>query len=247
MLLLTCGDDSGRVARLWDVASAVEVTRLGLDDERFDYEPQLCSALSHDGKLIALGGDNTVSIVDAESGEILRRSDAHDNQVLAIAFSSDDQYLATGCRDASIGLWDVPSRTMIGLLLGHAEDVIHVRFSRDGRHLLSTSKDDTLRLWDLSTRKNTKTFRGHRGDVRKAMWSPDEQTIVSLDSAGMMIFWDPRLEQERARIAFADRRLSSFTVATTPPSLIVLFAGSNDWSIWAEDKPDRIQTPGKLE
>ena len=230
--LVSTGGDPDRTVRLWDVSAADELMTIRLEHSKFGDEPLYCSAISSTGRLIAIGGDDTVSIIDAATGDILHRSEAHDNQVLAVAFSPDERYMATACRNASIGLWDLETLSMIALLVGHAGDVIFVEFSPDSASLLSTSRDATVRLWDVATGTNVKTFRGHRGDVRQAYWSPDKKTIISLSVDGTMIFWDPQLEQERARILFEDLNMQSFAVSTRPPELVVVFKGENSWQIW---------------
>ena len=63
----------------------------------------------------------------------------HDGHVFAVATSADGQRIASGGQDATVRVWDVPSRTCIGTLRGHRDAVYGVALSADGVTAVSTS------------------------------------------------------------------------------------------------------------
>ena len=72
------------------------------------------------------------------------------NEVLAVAFSPDDQTIATGSYEGQTRLWDLRTRRVFGALLKHAGDVVSVAFTDDGRQIFTAGLHKTVRLWQIT-------------------------------------------------------------------------------------------------
>lgn len=59
-------------------------------------------------------------------------------------------YLASGCRDKTIKLWEAKSGRCVITLIGHDNWVNDLIFHPNGRFLISASDDKSIRIWDLS-------------------------------------------------------------------------------------------------
>lgn len=70
----------------------------------------------------------------------------------ALAYSSDSKYLASGCPDKTVKIWqpDLSSFSPMKILKGHKKAVLAVDFSRSGRYLASGSNDSTVIIWDAA-------------------------------------------------------------------------------------------------
>ncbi len=73
----------------------------------------------------------------------------HGSAVLAIAFSPDGKYLASGSDDGTIKLWSVDKQKTLMTLTGHGDYVRSVAFSADGKYLASGGDDGTIKLWNF--------------------------------------------------------------------------------------------------
>jgi WD40 repeat protein len=62
---------------------------------------------SSDGKLASGSEDKTVRVWNGTTGQQLWASDAHNDGILAVAFSSDGKKLASASKDKTVKLWDV--------------------------------------------------------------------------------------------------------------------------------------------
>src|SRR5262249_54011235 len=67
---------------------------------------------------------------------------------LAVTFSADGKFLASGGDDRIVRIWDAASGESRGTWPGHGAAVRTVAFSGDGKTLLSGSDDATAKLWD---------------------------------------------------------------------------------------------------
>jgi WD40 repeat protein len=105
-------------------------------------------AFSPDGRLLAVGEDGGVSLIETTSRQrIAELPAAAGGNVSFVVFSPDGTMLAIGGSGDGVILVDVATQQQIGTLAGHGGDVWPVRFSPDGRHLVAYGW--VLLLWDI--------------------------------------------------------------------------------------------------
>ena len=108
-------------------------------------------AISHDGKIIAGGGDGFIFFWNLETGELLRQVDNGKFGIVnSLDFSPDDSLLVTGTDDGIGRVWDVSSASLLRELTGHSGQVVGVCFSPDGKNIASGAKNEgSIRIWGL--------------------------------------------------------------------------------------------------
>jgi len=116
---------------------------------------------SADGKYLASGsGDRTVRIWDmttppsmtsaTQTLVISQPVGMPDAGVTSVMFSPDGQYVAAGCLDWTVRLWDVRTGASVQVLKGHGDSVYSVAWTPDGTGMISGSLDKTMRYWDMT-------------------------------------------------------------------------------------------------
>ena len=146
---------------------------------------------SSDGKLFAVSGTMGIWIYDAHTGEERNLLLGHGSGgVPAVAFSPDNELLASGSRDKTIRLWDPHTGQHKATFTGHQDAVYSVAFSPDGKKLASGGEDETIRLWDVATGELLLTFAGHAGGVSNVMYSSDGEMLASHGWDGTIHLWD---------------------------------------------------------
>jgi WD40 repeat protein len=104
-----------------------------------------------DGRLLAVGSWDGMTLYDARTGEALRRVARTSEGLPRLSFSGDGRRLAAGS-PVRAAVYDV-DRLSGARVLNH-DGVEQLTFSPSGRHLTSWSKRDrTLKIWDVVSGK----------------------------------------------------------------------------------------------
>jgi RNA polymerase sigma factor (sigma-70 family) len=180
-------------------------------------------AFTPDGKAIATNSDGQgIHLIEVESGKTIRHF-PHENpesalpagfpQVLAIAFSPDGKWMASGGYDNDkedyfARLWDVETgKEVRRFMLGRKGCGVRcLAFSSDGKTLatLGTHNGTILRLFDVETGKERRAFLkegDHRTKPGSLALAPDGKTVAAAGDS--LWLYDVTTGEERLRI---DRR-----------------------------------------
>ncbi|GFR19089.1 u3 small nucleolar RNA-interacting protein 2 [Trichonephila clavata] len=98
-------------------------------------------------------------------GKKVSQDGGHTNSILALALSDDDKFLASGCRNKMICIWNPETLELIKTFKGHKEAINGLVFLRKSHQLVSASLDRSLKLWNLDDMGYVDTLFGHQDVV----------------------------------------------------------------------------------
>lgn len=141
------------VVRIWDTSTGKEIRRMNARDSTLEVV-----ALSRSGRLIASAGNVTMQSIFGDKmpapGSNLRvwaietgheiATLAHEASLTSVAFSPDGQYVAAGCEDGIVDIWDLADNREV-VSVKHP-GVTRVLFSADGEQLVTAGNDGTARI-----------------------------------------------------------------------------------------------------
>jgi WD40 repeat protein len=126
-------------------------------------------------------------------GEMLRQieeaEEAHVYDILALAWSPNGKYLATGGLDSQVKVWDFATGACLQIYRGHAMPILDLAWSPHGTLLASGGGDETVQVWKPLTGETISTYHAHRATVNKVAWDADGEVLASRDSAMKMLYW----------------------------------------------------------
>ena len=103
----------------------------------------------------------------------------HSDYVDAVAWSPNNQFIASGSWDGTVQVWDAHTGAIITTYKGHTDVVSALAWSPDGNYIASGSWDGTVRVWDAFSGSLLTFYDGHADPVSALGWSPDGQYIAS--------------------------------------------------------------------
>jgi len=151
-----------------------------------------------DGKrLVSGGGDGTVRIWDAETGQAVGQPMQHGGSVRSVAWRGDGKRLVSGGNDGTMRIWDAETGQAVGQpMQGHDAGVNSVAWRGDGKRIVSGGNDGTMRIWDAETGQTVgQPMQGHEGSVWSVAWRSDGKRIVSGGDDGAVQIWDAETRQ----------------------------------------------------
>ncbi|KAG1743345.1 WD40-repeat-containing domain protein [Suillus paluster] len=176
----------GGTVRVWDIESRRTVLTI-----KTGHESVWQVINSPDSTIIATGGynENSVKIWDAMTGELLDTL-KHDEEVIRLAWTSDNKKLISSSLGGSIRIFDTTSWEQIAILEGHSYSVISISLFRNNCLLASASEDNTARLWNLDTNLPVGPPLPHKNHARCAAFSVDGTRLVTGSDDGNAYVWD---------------------------------------------------------
>jgi len=152
----------------------------------------------------------------------------HEDQVVAVAFSPDGKYVASGSRDGTARVWEAQTGREIARMT-HEADVTDLAFSPDGKYVASGSRDDTARVWEAQTGREIARMT-HEADVTDLAFSPDGKYVASGSRDGTARVWEAQTGHEVARMSHEDYVVA---VAFSPDGKYVISGSWDDTArVW---------------
>lgn len=154
--------------------------------------PQSRLLTSPDGKQAAnFGGDQPVRIRDAATLEPRSAPLKTGGATSALAFSHNNDWLATGGADGLVQVWSASSGEARWKTPGqHTSRVYTIAFHPNGHILATGSDDNTVRVWNAETGQPLFAPIRHDGAVYWLSFSADGNTLCSASIDGTTRVWD---------------------------------------------------------
>lgn len=162
------------------------------------------------------------------------------DRVLALAFSPDGKWLASGggqpSRSGEIRLWNVADGTP-GLALAepHSDTVFGLAFSSDGRYLASAAADKFVKVFQITDGKLLRSFEGHTHHALSTSWKFDGRLLASGGADGVIKIWNFDTGEQERTIRGFNKEVTSVEFLGTGPMLL---SASADHSVRLQNADD---------
>jgi WD40 repeat protein len=198
-----------------------------------------CSGLtkvvfSHDGQLLAAGGQgggDEVKVWKTTTWEVLSEKTKGS---APLAFSADDRYLATWSGTYLNFIIQIRDRTTgeeLPTLRGHRWAIFDLAFSPmgDAPLLASASADGTVRIWDVRIGQEIAEPLRHNHEVLCVAFSPDARLLASGGLGRVLYVWDTQSWRRLQELPDSTGRVQC--VVFHPKDSRVLAWGSSDGTV----------------
>jgi eukaryotic-like serine/threonine-protein kinase len=162
----------------------------------------------------------------------------HSDWVWSVAWSLDNQRIASASADATTQVWDAANGDHPNVYHRHSDTVYAVAWAPDGKRIASASFDKTVQVWDPTFGDYFYTYIGHANWVWSVAWSPDGKRIASAGGDRTVQVWDA-VDGRHAYI-YRGHTDSVYAVAWSPDGKRIASAGE-DGTVQIWDPANRNQ------
>ena len=117
---------------------------------------------------------------------------------LALAWSPDAKYIATGEQDSTVHFWHVKSGAD-AQMWGFPTKVKELSWDPSGRWL-ATGGGKSIFLWDCSGKgpadRKPRQYEAHSNNLTQLVFQPDGTLLASADADGLLFLWEPMKQDE---------------------------------------------------
>ena len=160
----------------------------------------------------------------------------HTGRALAVAFSLDGKWLASGGAN-EILVWEIGFNEPMYTLLGHTGKIKDLAFRPNG-DLVSASLDGTVRLWNVQAQEAIRTFEGHVGQVTSVDFNSNGSRIVSGSRDRTLKLWEA---DTGALIATLEGHTDVVWSVAFSPDGSTIASGSEDGTVRLWNASDGLQ------
>lgn len=204
---------------IWDLKSGELIKKIGKPDKvrirvvAAAYSPESTQLLwARDFKIMPV-------LWDVESGRRLAvfssKDNGHTAPVIAVTFSPDGRYVATGDRDGTVVIWNRAVRTVVRRFKAHSGEARFLVFIPDRNELATAGSDGAVRLWSVSSGSTppiTLLERSH-GAVTALARSADGLNIYAALDDMTVKGWAISTRSIRTTLNFNNRQINSIALS----------------------------------
>jgi len=195
------------------------------------------------------GPEQTITLVDAATGNVSRTLPGHEGGANCLAFNGDGVRLVSGGRKGDVKVWDTKITKSICTVRGGDGEIVAVALSPDGRTGASTHEPPettrfrrgegqyqtipvAIKVWDADSGSEQATLTGHRAGVHRLAFGPDGKVLASAGGDGVK-FWDLAAGTELKGLDQTTLKSSTFTLLQfSPGGDRLLTSGSANLQLW---------------
>ena len=187
-------------------------------------------AFRSDGLRLAIGGGEPtragdVLVADPVTGAVLYALPAlHSDTVLALAWSPDGAWIASGGADRFARLVDTGSGQPGRVLEGHSGHVLGIAWSPDGAALATAGADLVVKLWDARTGDKRKQATGFVHEVTAVSFLENPQRLVAASGDAELRVLNENGDRVLGLTGSAD---FTYALAVTPDGRWILAGGQD--------------------
>lgn len=182
--LLTASKD--KTAKLWDLEKLAEPLHI-FTAHQYEVSAVAFSNELEQPKILTGSWDTTIKLWNWE-GQLLHTFNGHKDDIRAVIFSPNNQYILSAGKEGIAKLWDISGK-LIANLKGHTQEIHEIAFTPDGKSMATGSGDGTVKIWDLPV-LTTPAIEKPKREVSRIFFSEKEQEILTTANGKQIQVWN---------------------------------------------------------
>lgn len=214
-------------------------------------------AFAPDGKTLATGSFQELTLWDVEKGEPVTRVGGFADRVTAIAFSANGKFFATGggapTEDGEIKVFHADGKLAHDIKNGHSDTVFAVAFHPGGTLLATAGADKFVKVFELpnpglgwpfgpgpKAPRFVKSFEGHTHHVMGVGWTPDGRKLVSCGADNFVKVWDYEKGEKIRDVQGHQKQVTQLAFVGKTPQFVTV-SGDATTRMWNADNGGTVR------
>lgn len=139
-------------------------------------------------ELLVSSEDGTVSVWN-DSFEFVYQFRVSEETVRVMAVSPDEKYIAFGCKDNLIRIYNLDDYSLASNLAAHTRPVTSLQFSPDGTKLLSGGRDAALNIWNTNDFTHHQSVAAHMFTIYDIKYHPSKPFFATASRDKSIKIW----------------------------------------------------------
>lgn len=157
---------------------------------------------SNNDKILATGSsDCTIKLWNVENRRELKTLLGHSSPITSLAFDNnngndngngphkDNKYIASGCQDGTIIVWDINTGQMVQKFIGHTDIINSMSFHHTSDYIVSGSMDMSVKFWDIQKGKEMFELDKHSTSVLHVSFDKNCQFLATATKDNIIHIW----------------------------------------------------------
>lgn len=176
-------------------------------------------SLESQERWLAVAHGRFCTLLDPESGEVVKQLPEFASECRAVAFALDgSSIVASSAPEGPLGTFvtfDPATGQVVKFFRGHVNHVLSVSFHPDGQRIASASDDGTVRVWNATTGEELKTIRLEAEQITCVVFNPDGSRLAATtERANRLYVWGTESFAEIYRRDFGSAANSAITYSS---------------------------------
>lgn len=139
--------------------------------------------------------------------------------LLAMAMTTDGNYLMAGGQDRIIRLWNPHKRNMVKEYKGHGHTVYDICISKDKKNFASVGSDKAVFYWNVSGQIERRLY-GHDGRINCVEYNNEYNVLMTGSYDSTVKLWDLRAYSQRPIQTLKDFKDSVSAITCTDTEIL---------------------------
>lgn len=216
--------------RFWDLSADVPTLRpIALPHNNWVFDVKF----NPTGDRLASATGNGDVMLWSRDSTLLKKSINPKTRMMQVAFSPDNNMLASANSDKRIRLYKVHSNSRVKILTGHTSGLKDVDFSASGQLLATTGSDETIRLWQRTEAGyHLKTTVNTHVSIRDVDFIPHSEELLAIGYDNNLRRISP--DGEIKEILHQNSQQSK-SISISPDAKTIATAFDKDIQLWTMD------------
>ena len=187
---------------------------------------------------ISCSQDGYVKMYDIQTDKE-KNLQMHLNEVYCLSISEDRKYIASGSKDNTVRVWDIPKERKKMILNDHPAAIYAVIITTNNKYILSGLENGDVFIWDFNTKRKIQELKKFHAERVRSFLLLDEDFVITASKDKLVRIFSLENPKRKCRLIGHCQEICSLAFDKDTKTL---FSGSSDKTVKVWNFGQRVKT-----